>query len=511
MTSIFSCKKAVFITIILLTNITAHTQIQININTSENVSTSNPPVLIVSFAKDFPQKSILYKVVSEDVEYSPWGITIQNEDGKRYEIVSDWSGISVDDLDFQDDKAVNKTYIERQRLSKIFNVFEAITKNQYGWSKFYGLPLGKYKVQLKYIIPNKISKKLKESFKDRTFNRIQTYTDSLVSNWLDFEVFPSDIHLVSDYSDLELIPSSGYNRHIYSKFKQVSVVKNGKYVVEQIYNKKNRLVAEFKPNEPQSKLTKLKFKGEDYLFLAEDSLDGVFQVYDYYKIATKGQLKKGQLDGLITKKEHKNFFYGSVITAMKFANGELMSESSFSYMFGKNSFVANYKNGLLHGEYVRILENGAEWKMTYKDGLVDGKVEMYDKHGTLRLVEHYLPKGKKAVITAKIRNVLIGRNYFKYQVKHGEFQNFSENGDLINKFNYKNDLRVGKHIRFAYSERQRKTFKSVGYYKEGKPWKGTFTVPDLEDNREYFESWQSGRFLQISFKKGVETKRVEIN
>lgn len=252
------------------------------------------------------------------------------------------------------------------------------------------------------------------------------------------------------------------NRYLFFKY-LLAVEKE-----EQLKNINGKLCGE--DGKPFSGRTKR--AGEEYTDIysyKNGELDGLNVVYYKNDIKEIGHWKDGKQNGLFQMYTED----GILIDSGTFKNGERdgLTEQFYNDT-GKLRVSANYKNGVLDGEFKVYYPNGnLQGEVTYKNGEMNGEYKEYNENKNIRLSGNY-----------------------KNNLQDGEWKSYLEDGTLETIINYKDGELNGL---------------KEDYYKNGNVWiRQEFKNNDLDGVYEvYYENGNPQLKAKIKNGQTVEEQR----
>ncbi len=212
--------------------------------------------------------------------------------------------------------------------------------------------------------------------------------------------------------------------------------------------------------------------GEEYTDIysyKNGELDGLNVVYYKNNIKEIGHWKDGKQNGLFQMYTED----GILIDSGTFKNGERdgLTEQFYNDT-GKLRVSANYKNGVLDGEFKVYYPNGnLQGEVTYKNGEMNGEYKEYNENKNIRLSGNY-----------------------KNNLQDGEWKSYLEDGTLETIINYKDGELNGL---------------KEDYYKNGNVWiRQEFKNNDLDGVYEvYYENGNPQLKAKIKNGQTVEEQR----
>ena len=198
-------------------------------------------------------------------------------------------------------------------------------------------------------------------------------------------------------------------------------------------------------------------------------LDGLNVIYYKNNIKEIGHWKDGKQNGLFQMYTED----GILIDSGTFKNGERdgLTEQFYNDT-GKLRVSANYKNGVLDGEFKVYYPNGnLQGEVTYKNGEMNGEYKEYNENKNIRLSGNY-----------------------KNNLQDGEWKSYLEDGTLESIVNYKDGELNGL---------------KEDYYKNGNVWiRQEFKNNDLDGVYEvYYENGNPQLKAKIKNGQTVEEQR----
>ena len=479
----------------------------INTNTAQALSTANLPTFRVFSKNNTDEKwIILENIRHQDRLEWLWTIEIQDAAGIVHTKKADWSIIedSVDDFRVKMIEAAPSHYLNAEvYLSPYLEdfMFEA-------WQYYHFLP-GQYRIRLSYQLPQsriyQVADLLSIKHKTLTTKVIQT-------NWLELVINESKVYFPTDFDKVTFEKVN--NPHL-NWMKQLTVVQDDKHIKEQLFDWNNHLVAEFVPTEPTDSATHINlYSGKQFEIKNNNTINGRFQKYsaNIYGIKysaskevliSEGNIEQGRVNDAV-------YIYNSIPTYSKrlitykegLPNGKFKfwqaTQDSEKLILREKGF---YKDSLRHKRYIEYYENGKLFqKLRYKKGLVKGKVKTFNNTGQLIFVQHFKPIIKEES-SLKDNRLLAGKLYHDKQVRHGTFVSFDTLGQVTQKQRYRNDVLVGRHFQKITLEHQ--TYTTIGFYKNGRPWRGQFIHYQSQTTRGRYGVERSYTVYRTTYAKGV--------
>ena len=162
-----------------------------------------------------------------------------------------------------------------------------------------------------------------------------------------------------------------------------------------------------------------------YTYYSDGSIKEAYDVEEYYDEETGVTLKNGSY---IVYDENKK-----VEKKEQYKNGELDGEcvdKDYGY-----TTIANYKNGILNGAYVRYYENGnKKVEKNYINGKISGEVKEYYLEGGIQIVSNYKEDKLEGPYMGYYESGKIKeKNTFKNNNVDGEMIVYYENGKVKTK------------------------------------------------------------------------------
>ena len=226
-------------------------------------------------------------------------------------------------------------------------------------------------------------------------------------------------------------------------------------------------------------------------------------------LSSRVNYKDGQLDGTYTEWDES----GKEIINGEYKNGKPVGEWTWYYTNVPEEVsrvkckTINYKDGLMHGEYLEWHRDGREWKLfNYKDGRLNGEYRKYRKDGSKYYIGNY-KNGKRFGDwvyfyhnDAKKREEIYGKEEkLEGNVKEYHFGGVGiawdevVNPKVLSETKYKNGYREGIH----------KSWKSDGTVLR----KGTYSDDMKEGKWEYYHESIDGKIsklrLRVNYQKDV--------
>ncbi len=513
--------KNIFIVIfsIISFRITAQDTIKVNLintNTEQSLTTANLPNFKI-FSKNTTDKAW---IILENIRYHQrlewlWTIEIQDNYGKVYIKKADWSIIhdKVDEF---------KTKVIAAQPNGYLNADIYITPYledfmYESWQYYHFLP-GQYRIRLTYHLPIKDLDKIEDILPNRPYKSEVLTTKIIQTNWLDITITESKIFFPTDFQN---ITNHKVDNPYLNWMKQLTIIQNGKHIKEQLFDTHNHLIAEFIPAEPTDSATLINlYNGKHFEIRNNHTINGKFRHYAsasygikdnafWELMRTEGNIKNGQLDGIIYSYEPFGSYSKRKIT---YKNGVLNGafeqwqrpKDSTNFILLEKGF---YKDSLRHGTFTAYYHDNGKIlrKLNYDRGLVDGKVKAYHKNGRLMSIEHFLPEIKKEKAYLYDNRSLAGKSYHDTQIKHGKFVNYDTLGHLMQKKYYRNNQLVGKHFQKIILDN--KIYLTKGFYKNGRTWKGQFIDTQTQITRSRYGVERKYVVYRVTYQKGVVTKK----
>ena len=160
------------------------------------------------------------------------------------------------------------------------------------------------------------------------------------------------------------------------------------------------------------------------------------------KLKEKYTYKDGYIDGAFEE------FHPSGKPSVQGAYKLGKKEGNWKFWFHNGLLVRNlhYKGGLLHGAYERMYKNGEpQVKGAYKDGMKDGTWEWFPKiHGARDIRGEFLNDERHGKWEQwHLNGQLMSVGYYEHDQKTGKWDRWYENGQLEATGNFENDLKSG--------------------------------------------------------------------
>ena len=198
-------------------------------------------------------------------------------------------------------------------------------------------------------------------------------------------------------------------------------------------------------------------------------LDGLNVVYYKNNIKEIGHWKEGKQNGLFQMYTEE----GILVDSGTFKNGERdeLTEQFYSDT-GKLRVSANYKNGVLEGEFKAYYPNGnLQAEVIYRNGKMNGEYKEYNENKNIRLSGNY-----------------------KNNSQDGEWKSYLEDGTLESIINYKDGMLNGL---------------KEDYYKNGNVWiRQEFKNNELDGVYEvYYENGNPQLKARIKSGQTIEEQR----
>ena len=277
--------------------------------------------------------------------------------------------------------------------------------------------------------------------------------DEPIGKWKFFHHENENIYYITNYKKgIEVGEKIEYNLEgqLKRKFVVNNSIKDG-YYIEYDKNDSSKIIQE----------------GE----YKNDKLNGEWKVYESEQVVISKMYVDDKLDG-----DWLEFYLNSKKKLIsKYKNNKLHGEYIKFNEFDKISEKSLYKNGKLSGDFLSYHKNGVNWKKyKYKDGKLHGEYLEFDDHGEVQCKGEYDSdnkinewkwystfNGQSYPRLLKIENFnkdgkLHGESILYYQdesvVEQGNYKNGKKDGEWIfrgengayQKYNYENDIRVGK-------------------------------------------------------------------
>lgn len=241
----------------------------------------------------------------------------------------------------------------------------------------------------------------------------------------------------------------------------------------------------FKLCDENGKLFSGRVKSESDLYLniysyKDGELNGLNVIYYKDSIKELGHWKEGKQNGLFQMYTED----GILIDSANFKNGERdgLTEQYFSST-GKLRVSANYKEGMLEGEYKVYYPNGTlQGEVIYKNGEMDGEFKEYYENGNLRTIVNY-----------------------KSGELNGLKEDYYENGNLWTRQEFKDNIPEGIYeIYYEDGTPQLKAKIKEGIVIEEKRFNRDGTLYDEDDDRVIISESVDNNFDDISFSENKE-------
>lgn len=483
-------------------------------NTSFPLSTGNPPIFQI-YSKNTTSKDIL---LIENIKYeqrgtSIWAIEIENEQGQLFKQAPNLTIFKDTFPNHHPPEICTKIITSNQSYNKDIYPMFLPPEMMFDWWQVYGFPPGKYKIRLTYELTPETVEQIGECTitKNPNFELGDLWLGVIQTPWIDFEIGQSAIYFPIDYQKVSF--QKVKNSHL-NWMNQLSVVQDGKHILEQLYDTHNNIVAEFRPNKPTDKPTLINIYNEKFQIEDNTIIEGQYRWYAaniyglkydawWQTMRGEGQVVNGKLEGVIYEYapysgRNKNILnYKNGIQHGQYQHWRKNGDSP-DFVLLKEGF---FKNGFPDGQYSEYYENGnIHFEMKYDLGLIDGTTIHYYQNGKIAMISHYKPEIIEAKSYLNDNRILAGKLCDDTQIKHGDFITYNKKGKMIQKRTYRNNLLTGQH--FQRIKVDGKTIKTIGFYKDGQPWKGQFISIYIQRTRGRYGVESKQTIHRLTYKNG---------
>lgn len=248
--------------------------------------------------------------------------------------------------------------------------------------------------------------------------------------------------------------------------------------------------------------TPIKFQGEDINAVLEMSTTPVFEPIpneeietEFYKIDDLNYERfdkiKGTESGWVYEIKNNKMILKSQIKD-RINHGKYWT----FHQNGNMRSAGKYKEGKKEGLWIQFAEDGHQINYgKHKDGKAIGKWIYYDSLGYIleeRIYDSLENKFSFERFDSTYNIVLDG--YFLNDKRHGEWNSFLGNQNILHRSNYKNGLRHGKYEEWGENGNY-----AISYFKNGK-----------EDGIAKFFTKDHELYLKVEFDMGTIVKKEEI-